>query len=187
MQGETIMEIRELAWRDFEGLYALRTNRYDEIEKDPAYGMGTLSSRPTLGEFAQWFGDLHKSLLDGAGVCSVAEEHGKIVGMARIGRDGEALETKHVGILSIEVLPGFRGQGIGTALLEHALNNCRGRFELVRLETLPENTAGQRLYRKFGFEAYGRLPRAFYRAGAYHDFILMRRVISPPSESSAQH
>lgn len=180
------MEIRELVWSDFEGLFALRANRYKEIERDPAYGMGTASSRPTRADFAVWFGNLHKSLLDETGVCSVAAENGKIVGMARIGRDGEALETKHVGILSIEVLPGFRGRGIGSALLEHALGNCRGRFEIVKLETLPENVAGQRLYRKFGFEVHGRLPRAFYRAGSYHDFILMHRVIPLPSEPLAQ-
>lgn len=179
------MDIRELARHDLEGLYALRTNRYDEIEKDPAYGMGTLPSRPTLDDFAGWFANLHKSVRDGTGVCSVADENGRIVGMARIGREREALETKHVGILSIEVLPGFRGRGIGSALLEHALGHCPGRFEIVKLETLPENVAGQRLYQKFGFEVHGRLPRAFYRAGAYHDFILMHRVISSTSKPLA--
>lgn len=176
------MEIRDLASRDFEGLYALRTQRYEEVNQDPAYGMSTLPSPPTPGEFAPWFAHLHKSLRDGTGVCSVAEEDGEIVGMARIGSESDALETRHVGVLSIEVLPRFRGRRVGTALLEHALERCRGVFEIVKLETLPENVAGQRLYERFGFEVYGRLPRAFYRAGQYRDFILMHRAISPPSD-----
>ncbi len=174
------MDVRTLDSRDFDGVYALRMHRYEEIEDDPAYGMGTVQTPPTPGEFTPWFGSLHKSVLDRTGVCSVAEEAGKIVGMARIGAEGDALETKHVGVLSIEVLPEFRGRGVGTALLEQALGSCRGRFEIVKLEVLPENAAGQRLYRKFGFEEYGRLPRGFYRAGAYHDFVLMQRAIPPP-------
>lgn len=178
------MEIRTLASRDLDGVYALRMHRYVEIETEPAYGMSTVSAPPTRGEFAEWFGTLHNSVLDETAVCSVAEEDDGIVGMARIGPESEALETRHVGILSIEVLPAFRGRGIGSALLEQALEGCRGRFELVKLEVLPGNAAGLRLYRKFGFEEYGRLPRGFSRAGAYHDFILMYRVIAPPAGSS---
>ncbi len=178
------MEVRDLASRDFEGLYALRMRRYQEIQSDPAYGMSTRASPPTPAQFTTWFADLQRMVLDGSGVCSVAEEDGRIVGMARIGSEGEALETKHVGVLSIEVLPEFRGQRVGTALLERALDECRGRFELVKLETLPENVAGRRLYEKFGFEVHGRLPRAFCRSGSYHDFLLMHRVISPPSRPS---
>ncbi len=180
-----VMDVRNLASRDLEGTYALRTQRYEEVARDPAYGMSTVASPPTRGEFALWFAQLHKSVLDGIGVCSVAEEDGSVVGMARIGPESDALETTHVGILSIEVLPEFRGRGVGTALLDYAVDHCRGVFEIVKIEVLPENVAGRRLYRKFGFEEYGRLPRGFYRAGAYHDFILMHRVISPGPDSSA--
>lgn len=180
------MEIREPAWSDFEGVYALRTHRYEEIETDPAYGMGTVDRPPTRGDFAVWFGHLQQSLLDGTGVCVVAEESGRIVGFAWIRRKDEARETRHLGDLTIEVLPGFRGRGIGSALLEHALRRCPGRFEIVHLETLPENAAGRRLYEKFGFVVHGRLPKAFYRAGAYHDFLLMHRVIPPAAGTPAR-
>ncbi len=173
------MEVRDLASDDLEGLYSLRMNRYEEVRRDPAYGMGTRSSPPTIEDFTPGFTDLHRAVVEGTGVCSVAVVDGRLVGMARVLREDDALETKHVGVLSIEVLPGFRGRGIGTALLGHALDACRGRFELVKLETLPENSVGQRLYRKFRFEVHGRLPRAFYRAGEYHDFLLMHRAVPP--------
>ncbi len=177
------MEIREPSWSDFEGLYALRTNRYEESRRDPAYGMGTRASPPARAAFATWFGELQRSLLEGAAVCSVAMENETLVGMAWIRRKDEALETRHVGDLSIEVLPGCRGRGIGSALLAHALDRCPDRFELVTLEVLPENAAGRRLYEKFGFVVHGRVPNAFYRAGAYHDFILMHRAVSSPSRA----
>ena len=128
------METREPAWSDFEGVYALRTHRYEEIETDPAYGMGTVDRPPTRGDFAVWFGHLQQSLLDGTGVCVVAEESGRIVGFAWIRRKDEARETRHLGDLTIEVLPGFRGRGIGSALLEHALRRCPGRLIVQRTE-----------------------------------------------------
>ncbi len=174
------MIVRELRRDDVVGVQALRLHRYREIETDPAYGMGTLASPPTPEQFAVWFHALYRSVGGGTGVCAIAEEDGRIVGMARIGLESEALETRHVGVLSIEVLPDFRGRGIGTALLGRALEDCRGRFEIVKLEVLPENAAGQRLYRKLGFVEHGRLPRGFQRGGAYHDFVLMHRVVSPP-------
>ena len=180
------MEIREPTGSDFEGLYALRMHRYDEVQTDPAYGMGTVPVPPTRADFATWFAALHRSLLDGAGVASVAAEDGRIVGLAWIHRQGEALETRHVGYLTIEVLPEFRRRGVGSALLGRTLERCPGRFEIVALETLPENAAGLRLYEKYGFVVHGRLPRGFHRAGVYHDFVLMHRVIPPAADGAAR-
>ncbi len=141
--------------------------------------MSTRDPPPGRAQFAEWFADLLEAVRDGTGIASVAVEDGRIAGLAYIRREDESLETRHVGVLSIEVLPELRGRGIGSALLEHALGRCPGRFELVKLEVLPGNEAGQRLYRKFGFQEHGRLPRGFYRAGTYHDFILMHRTIPP--------
>jgi|HubBroStandDraft_1064217.scaffolds.fasta_scaffold35244_3 ribosomal protein S18 acetylase RimI-like enzyme len=171
------MRVRPVAWTDFEGLYALRVNRYAEIEKDPNYGMVSNPAPPTPGEFATWFGGLHRDILEGKGVCSVAEEDGRIAGMCSIRAEGTAVETRHVGNLGIEVLTGFRSSGVGSALLPHALEGCRGRFEEVHLSVLPVNEPARHLYEKFGFEAYGTSPRAFRRGGTYHDFIQMRKRI----------
>ncbi len=171
------MLVRGVNWTDYDGLYALRLNRYDEIAKDPNYGMVSNPSAPTRGEFAEWFGTLHRAVLESKGVCSVAEEGGRIVGMCSIRAEGSHLETRHVGILGIEVLAGFRGRGIGSALLPHALEGCRGRFEEVHLAVIPMNRGAEHLYEKFGFEVFGTAPRAFQRGGKYHDFIMMRKQI----------
>jgi ribosomal protein S18 acetylase RimI-like enzyme len=177
------MQVRALGWMDYAGLFALRLNRYQEIAKDPNYGMVSNPSAPTAGEFAAWFGELHRAVLEDEAVCSVAEDGGRVVGMCSVRREGAHRETRHVGVLGIEVLAGFFGRGIGSALLLHALEGCRGRFEDVHLSVIPENQAAYRLYRKFGFEEYGRSPRAFQRAGTYHDFILMRKQILPSVRS----
>jgi ribosomal protein S18 acetylase RimI-like enzyme len=153
-------------------------HRYDQIDADPTYGMVSNLSRPTLGELAVWFGELQKGIIEGRVICSVADEGGTIVGMCSIRSEGNHRETNHIGILGVEVRDGYRGRGIGEALLRHALAACPGRFEEVRLSVIPVNARAQRLYEKVGFEVYGTAPRAFRRGEKYHDFVLMRKRIS---------
>ncbi len=171
--------VREVTWTDFEGVFALRVNRYEEIAKDPDYGMVSYPERPSRPEFATWFGELHTALLNGSAVCSVATRGGQLVGMCSIRREGRALETAHVGVLGIEVLAPFRGTGVGRPLLTHAIAACQGRFEEVHLSVIPVNERAHRLYASVGFETIGVAPRAFQRAGRYHDFIWMRKRIPP--------
>jgi GNAT superfamily N-acetyltransferase len=56
--------------------------------------------------------------------------------------------------LTIAILPGYRGQGIGTALLTHLLEAARGRYAAVSLSVARENPA-RRLYERLGFEVVG--------------------------------
>jgi ribosomal protein S18 acetylase RimI-like enzyme len=53
--------------------------------------------------------------------------------------------------LSIALLPGYRGQGIGTRLLEHLLAATREQFDTISLSVSAENPAAH-LYQRFGFE-----------------------------------
>jgi ribosomal protein S18 acetylase RimI-like enzyme len=54
--------------------------------------------------------------------------------------------------LSIALLPNFRGQGIGTLLLEHLFAALKPHFAAVSLSVQAENPAA-RLYQRQGFEA----------------------------------
>jgi ribosomal protein S18 acetylase RimI-like enzyme len=173
------VSIRPVRWNDFEGLYELRINRYDQIARDPNYGMISEPFKPTPGEFASWFGELHRAILEGRKVCSVAEEEGRIVAMASVSGERNGVESRHIGTLGVEVLPDYQGRGIGRAVLVHVLEACRGRFEMVDLSVIPVNERAARLYRQLGFEVYGTKPRAFQRNGAYHDLVLMRKFIEP--------
>ena len=53
--------------------------------------------------------------------------------------------------LSIAVLPQFRGQGLGTRLLEALTEAARGHYRAVSLSVSRGNPA-ERLYRRAGFE-----------------------------------
>ena len=97
------MDVRPVAWGDFEGVAALRLHRYDQIDQDPTYGMVSNATRPTLGEIASWFGELHRAILERRAVCSVADVGGSIVGLCTVRPDGQHRETRHVGVLGLEV------------------------------------------------------------------------------------
>jgi len=53
--------------------------------------------------------------------------------------------------LSIALLPGCRGQGIGSRLLASLLENARSRYTAISLSVVFTSPA-TRLYRRFGFE-----------------------------------
>jgi ribosomal protein S18 acetylase RimI-like enzyme len=54
--------------------------------------------------------------------------------------------------------PGHRGRGLGSALLDEVLAECRRRgVRALHLEVARENTAARELYRKFGFVNHDRI------------------------------
>lgn len=105
----------------------------------------------------------------------VAEADGRIVGQLGIGRkrDGHA----ELGML---VADGWRGRGVGSALMDAAIDWARAHdVHKVALEVWPHNEAAIALYRKFGFEEEGYL-KAHYRRrnGELWDVVVMGLPIS---------
>jgi putative acetyltransferase len=141
-----------------------------------------MESRPSLGEESTLFGSVWKKILSGDMVASVAEDDGVVVGLCTVARQGHR-EDHHVATLVIAVRPGRRGQGIGTALMRHALSNCEGRFEIVTLAVIAGNEPALRLYGRLGFVERGRLPRTFRRDGVEYDEILMSKGLDRPGAS----
>lgn len=173
------MILRELAWTDFADWVALYVARYEEVRTNPGLGVLLREPRPSLADEAKFFGGLHRQIFDGDVVVTVAEEDGHVVGSCSVARKGDHVEDRHVGVLAISVRADRRGRGVGAALMAHALERCRGRFEIVELGVLGSNAAAQRLYQRFGFQECGRLPRTFKRGATYFDEVLMSRPIEP--------
>ncbi|MDZ7745325.1 MAG: ribosomal protein S18-alanine N-acetyltransferase [Halobacteriales archaeon] len=78
-------------------------------------------------------------------------------------------------VKDLAVRPDARGQGLGANLLGRALSVCRGQgVDRVKLEVRETNDAAKRLYDRFGFEPYRRLP------GYYDDgedaFVMVRSL-----------
>jgi ribosomal protein S18 acetylase RimI-like enzyme len=100
----------------------------------------------------------------------VAVAGGEVIGMLHV----EA--SRHgFGDLGMCVGRGWRGQGIGSALLRAAIDQARARgLHKLSLEVFAHNSAAIALYRKSGFAEEGRRVRQYRRAsGELWDSIVM--------------
>lgn len=76
-------------------------------------------------------------------------------------------------VLTLAVLPGLRGRGVGRALLGRAMATASGQGALAMfLEVGEDNAPARALYAAAGFAEVGRRPR-YYPGGG--DALLLRR------------
>jgi putative acetyltransferase len=72
----------------------------------------------------------------------------------------------------------WQGKGVGTALIEAALDLADNWLNLTRIElgVYTDNAAAFALYKKFGFEIEGTHRRFAFRGGRYVDAYSMARL-----------
>jgi L-amino acid N-acyltransferase YncA len=106
----------------------------------------------------------------GARSTLVAVAGGRIVGMLHV--ESSRFGSGELGML---VDRDWRGRGVGSALLQAAIDWARGEgLHKLCLEVFPHNAAGIALYRKFGFVDEGRRVRQIRRtSGEIWDSIMM--------------
>jgi RimJ/RimL family protein N-acetyltransferase len=104
----------------------------------------------------------------------VAEADGRIVGTLHV-----EVSRHGFGDLGMLVDRGWRGRGVGTALVQAAIDRARDQgLHKLCLEVFPHNAAGIALYRKAGFAEEGRRVRQYRRAsGELWDSIVMGLVL----------
>ena len=128
--------------------------------EDPwdADAIGRILALPGTSGFTAWFDD-------------------QPVGFALLRNLGDEAE-----ILSIGVLPKWRRQGIGRALLNAVVAAASGQsLGSIVLEVAIDNDAAHRLYRRSGFLGVGRRPGYYRRPGARADALIMRRAVPLPT------
>jgi RimJ/RimL family protein N-acetyltransferase len=103
----------------------------------------------------------------------VAEDEGRIVGRLSIARDQHPA-SRHVADLGLMVAMSHRRRGIGTRLLEAALDWAyHSDVRKLELHVFPHNEAAIRLYENFGFVQEGYRRGHYRRGNEYVDAILM--------------
>jgi RimJ/RimL family protein N-acetyltransferase len=108
----------------------------------------------------------------------VAEEGGLIVGRLSIARDQHPA-SHHVADLGLMVARSHRRRGIGTKLLEAALEWARSSdVRKLELHVFPHNVAAISLYESFGFVQEGYRRGHYRRGNEYVDAILMAYEMS---------
>jgi len=105
-----------------------------------------------------------------AGESVVAVADGRIVGMLHV-----EVSRHGFGEIGMLVDRGWRGRGIGSALVQAAVDRARGEgLHKLSLEVFAHNTAAIALYRKSGFTEEGRRRQQYRRAsGELWDSIMM--------------
>jgi len=100
----------------------------------------------------------------------VAEKDNKVVGYLSAVAEGHFNRLCH--ILSIAVLPEYRGQGIGSELLKYLIDLVKmKKISSIILEVKKNNNIAINVYKKFGFKIIGYKYR-YYRDGS--DALVMK-------------
>src|SRR5688572_6910991 len=123
---------------------------------------------------------------DSAQITLVATVAGELVGnlgLTRFTRPRRA----HVGEIGMGVRDDWQSKGVGSALLEAALDLADNWLGLRRIElhVHADNERAVALYRKFGFEVEGTHHAYAIRNGVYVDSLSMARLIEGPRIENA--
>ncbi len=94
---------------------------------------------------------------------------------------------KHVGTFGMAVLDDFERKGVGSALVQAALDQADNWLDLTRIEITAfiDNTSALALYKKHGFEVEGELKQFAFRNGEYVNAYTLARL--KPVKSCATH
>ena len=105
----------------------------------------------------------------------VAERGGEVVGYLMAWSIADQLH-----VLNIAVDPDLQRDGLGTVLLQAALDLAREEdLREIILEVRDSNTSARAFYRHHGFDVVGRRPR--YYADNGEDALIMTLELPPPS------
>ena len=108
----------------------------------------------------------------------VACAEGEVVGNLGLETSPNRPRVRHVGSIGMAVRDDWQGKGVGTALMEAALDLADNWLNLMRIElrVYVDNSAAVALYKKFGFEIEGTHRRLAFRNGEYVDAYSMARI-----------
>ncbi len=116
----------------------------------------------------------------------VSEVEGVVVGHLALYTFPNSPRRRHAGGLGMAVHDGRQMKGIGSALLQAALDLADNWLGLTRLEleVFTDNEPAVHLYLKHGFEIEGTRPMYALREGEYADVYVMGRLRSPVASSA---
>ena len=106
----------------------------------------------------------------------VAVIDGRIVGSAGVSAVRSRCKVAHRARFGISILKEHWGMGIGRVLMEASIDCARrAGYTQLELEVVADNERALSLYRRAGFEEYGRNPRGYRSASSgYQELVHMR-------------
>ena len=104
---------------------------------------------------------------------------GELVGNCGVNQIADRFKIRHRAELGISIKKKAWGLGLGTILVERALQQAKENgFTQVELGVFSDNDRARHLYQKLGFQEMGCIPNAFYlKDGTYRDEVQMVRFL----------
>lgn len=102
----------------------------------------------------------------------------KLIGASGI--DMKDKIEKHLGVFGVTIAKEFRGEGIGSILMENVINEAVKKLsdlEIIILGVYKNNVLAKQMYKKFGFLEYGTLPKGIKLEDGYVDHTFMYKII----------
>ena len=173
IQKDMSITIREARPEDAEKIIAYVNALLEESESFLELSKGEFTM--TAEEEKNFLEDCWKSLNS---IFIVAVENGKIVGQLICNGSSRA-KVKHSVVLGMSVDQKYRDVGIGSMLMEYAIEWAKEskivkRIELYVFET---NSRAIHLYEKYGFVIEGEKQKAIRMNGEYINEYLMARMV----------
>jgi ribosomal-protein-alanine N-acetyltransferase len=115
-----------------------------------------------------WRQSSFEDCLKGRQGCWLAEHNNTLVGYVVVTHAGGDAE-----LLNIAVSPKFQRKGIGSSLLQHAINCVIGHADMLFLEVRVSNRKAIELYSKEGFFELGNRKNYYPTTNGHEDALLM--------------
>jgi ribosomal protein S18 acetylase RimI-like enzyme len=161
------MEIQQLTAADAATYQALRLFALRESPTAFGSSYGEEVDRP-LSVVAQRLADTDNHIF---GAYSDEEQ---LVGVAILRREQHVKSAHKANLFGMYVLPAYRKQGVGRALLETVIRRARHLgLRQINLSVVNDNEAAVALYASCGFERFGLERRAFRVEGHFYDVAYM--------------
>lgn len=145
------------------------------IFSGPRVVRGTLQlPYPSLEMWRKRLAELPEGLI---GLVACLED-GEVVGQLGLHVFPKKPRRRHAGEIGMAVRDDWQGKGVGSALLEAAIELADRWLDLTRLDlqVFVDNEPAIRLYEKFGFRIEGTLAQYAFRDGQYVDTYIMARL-----------
>lgn len=115
-----------------------------------------------------WRQSSFEDCLKGRQKCWLAEHNGVLVGYVVVTHGGGDAE-----LLNISVSPAYQRKGIGSCLLQHAVNTVKDKADMLFLEVRMSNRKAIELYSKEGFFEVGQRKNYYPTVNGHEDALLM--------------
>lgn len=119
-----------------------------------------------------------KGIKEGKAIQLLAFSNKKLIGISGVYNLEKA--ERHIGVFGISLAKQFRGEGIGTVLMEKVLEETKKNLKNLKMVTLgvfENNPIAKNLYKKMGFKEYGNLPKGVIHRGKFVNHIYMYKEI----------